>query len=153
MPNTYTQLYIHAVFAVKYRNALIKKHFQKELFAVIGNLINETGCSTIIVNGVEDHVHCLFRLKSTVSLSDVMKSVKAKSSKWINENEFLNERFEWQRGFGGFSYHSSMVQKIIHYIEGQEEHHRSESFKTEYHKTLTEFNVEYNEEYWFEDLI
>ncbi len=153
MPNTYTQLYVQAVFAVKYRNALIKKPFQKELFAVIGNLINETGCSTIIVNGVEDHVHCLFRLKTTVSLSEVMKSVKAKSSKWINESGFLDERFEWQRGFGGFSYHPSMVKKVYHYIEHQEEHHKSEIFKTEYQKTLAEFNVEYDENYWFEDLI
>lgn len=153
MPNTYTQLYVQTVFAVKYRNALIKKHFQEELFAVIGSLINETGCSTIIVNGTEDHVHCLFRLKSTVSLSEVMKSVKAKSSKWINESRFLDERFEWQRGFGGFSYHPSMVKKVYDYIEHQEEHHHNEAFKTEYHKTLVEFKVEFDENYWFEDLL
>lgn len=100
MPNTYVKLYVQAVFAVKYRNSLIKESFRKELFAVIGNLINETGCETVIVNGVEDHVHCFFTLKTTLALSDVMKSVKAKSSKWINENRFLEERFEWQRGFG-----------------------------------------------------
>ena len=153
MPNTYVKLYVQAVFAVKYRNALIKEHFRKELFAVIGNLINQTGCKTIIVNGVEDHVHCFFILKTTVSLSDVMKSVKAKSSKWINENHFLEERFEWQRGFGGFSYQQESIPKVYHYIENQDEHHRIETFKTEYNGLLRKFEIEYDENYWFEDLI
>ncbi len=90
MPNTNSQVLIQTVFAVKYRNGLIKDHFKTELFAVIGNLINETGCKTIIVNGVKDHVHCFFRLKPTCSISEVMKSVKSKSSKWVNENSFFD---------------------------------------------------------------
>lgn len=153
MPNTYVKIYVQTVFAVKHRDALIKDYFKKELQAVIGNLINETGCKTIIVNGVEDHVHCFFTLKTTLSLSEVMKSVKAKSSKWINENHFLNGRFEWQRGFGGFSYGQSQVSKVFKYIENQEEHHKKESFKDEYLKLLKKFEVEYDEDYWFEDLI
>lgn len=153
MPNTYTQLYIHTVFAVKYQHSLIQPHFIKQLFSVIGNLLNETGCQTIIVNGVEDHVHCFFRLKSTLSLSDVMKSVKAKSSKWVNESKLHSNRFEWQKGFGGFSYHPSMVNKHYSYIENQSEHHRLETFRNEYMRILKEFNVEYNQDYWFEELI
>lgn len=153
MPNTYVKLYVQTVFAVKYRNALIKDDFEKDLHAVIGNLINEMGCKTIIVNGVEDHVHCFFTLKTTLSLSDVMKSVKAKSSKWINENHFLDERFGWQRGFGGFSYSQSQVSKVYEYIENQEEHHKIEPFKSEYNKLLKKFEVEYDENYWFEDLL
>ena len=153
MPNTYVKLYVQTVFAVKYRNALIKECFRKELFAVIGNLINETGCQTIIVNGVEDHVHCFFTLKTTLSLSEVMKSVKAKSSKWVNENKFLEERFEWQRGFGGFSYNQSSIPNVYKYIENQEIHHNQEDFKNEYLKLLQKFEVEYDENYWFEDLI
>ena len=153
MPNTYVKLYVQTVFAVKYRNALIKECFRKELFAVIGNLINETGCQTIIVNGVEDHVHCFFTLKTTLSLSEVMKSVKAKSSKWVNENQFLEERFEWQRGFGGFSYNQSSIPNVYKYIENQEIHHIQEDFKNEYLKLLQKFEVEYDENYWFEDLI
>ncbi|MDO5614845.1 MAG: IS200/IS605 family transposase [Cruoricaptor ignavus] len=152
MPSTYVKIYIQVVFAVKYRDALIKEHFKKELFAVIGNLINETGCKTIIVNGVEDHVHCFFQLKTTLSLSDVMKSVKAKSSKWINENPFLEGRFEWQRGFGGFSYSQSQITDVYRYIENQEEHHKKEVFKDEYKKLLERFEVDYDEDYWFEDL-
>ena len=153
MPNTYVKLYVQTVFAVKYRNALIKECFRKELFAVIGNLINETGCKTIIVNGVEDHVHCFFILKTTLSLSDVMKSVKAKSSKWVNESGFLKERFEWQRGFGGFSYNQSSIDEVYKYIETQEEHHKKETFKNEYLQFLKKFKVDYDENYWFEDLM
>ena len=116
MPNTYIKIYVQAVFSVKYRDALIKENFRKELHAVIGNLINETGCKTIIVNGVEDHIHCFFSLRSAISLSEVMKSVKAKSSKWVNESGFLEQRFEWQRGFGGFSYGQSAISNVYKYI-------------------------------------
>ena len=153
MPNTYVKLYVQTVFSVKYRDALIQDHFRKELHAVVGSLINETGCKTFIVNGVEDHIHCFFSLKSSTSLSEVMKSVKAKSSKWINENGFVKERFEWQRGFGGFSYSQSAINNVYKYIQNQEKHHKKENFKAEYQKLLKEFEVEYNEYYWFEDLI
>ena len=81
MGNTYHQMYIQAVFAVKYREAVIEKRWKPELLAVMGNLINETGCKNIIVNGVEDHVHCFFGLLPSCAVSDVMQSVKAKSSK------------------------------------------------------------------------
>lgn len=86
MANTYHQVYIQAVFAVKYKEAVLHNEWRKDVFAVIGNIINETGCKTIIVNGVEDHVHCFFGLKPTVSISELMKTVKAKSSKFINDN-------------------------------------------------------------------
>ena len=153
MPNTYVKIYVQAVFAVKYRDSLIKDSFKKQLFAVIGNLINETGCHTIIVNGVEDHVHCFFQLKTTLSLSEVMKSVKAKSSKWINENDFFFFFFEWQRGFGGFSYNQSAISKVFKYIENQEEHHKKQSFKDEYLQLLKIFEVDFDENYWFEELV
>jgi REP element-mobilizing transposase RayT len=153
MANTYSQLYIQTVFAVKYRNAVIEKEWRSELMAVIGNLINETGCKTIIVNGVEDHVHCFFSLVPKLAISDVMQSVKAKSSKWINENGFMLDRFEWQRGFGAFSYNKSAIENVYNYIANQEAHHQLESFKDEYTKLLTEFEVDYDEDYYFEELI
>ena len=152
MANTYHKMYIQCVFAVKYRNAIIDKSWKPQLMAVLGNLINETGCQNLIVNGVEDHVHCFFTLKTTLSLSEVMKSVKAKSSKWINENQFLEERFEWQRGFGGFSYNQNSIDRVYKYIENQVEHHKKESFKDEYLKLLQKFEVKYDEDYWFEEL-
>ncbi|WP_396168003.1 IS200/IS605 family transposase [Flavobacterium sp.] len=153
MANTYHQMYIQAVFAVKYRKAVLHKDWRKDVFAVIGNLINETGCKTIIVNGVEDHVHCFLGLKPTVSISELMKTVKAKSSKYINDNNFLLDRFEWQVGYGAFSYSHSHINRVFKYIENQEEHHRKKSFKEEYLKYLDEYKIPFEERYVFEDLI
>ena len=153
MSNTYSQIYIQTVFAVKYRNAIIEKEWKGKLIAVIANLINETGCKTIIVNGVEDHIHCFFVLKPSVSISDVMQSVKAKSSKWINESELILNRFEWQRGFGVFSYSKSHTSQVYNYIQEQEEHHEKESFKEEYINYLNKFEIDYEERFIFEDLI
>ena len=153
MANTYHQMYIQAVFAVKYRKAVLHKDWRKDVFAVIGNLINETGCKTIIVNGVEDHVHCFLGLKPTVSISELMKTVKAKSSKYINDNNFLLDRFEWQVGYGAFSYSQSHINRVFKYIENQEEHHRKKSFKEEYLKYLDEYKIPFEERYVFEDLI
>jgi putative transposase len=153
MANTYHKIYIQAVFAVKYRNAVLDKAWREEMFAVMGNLINETGCKNMIVNGVEDHVHCFFSLKPSVSLSDVMKSVKAKSSKWLNEQQYLDHRFEWQKGSGLFSYSQSSVDAVYKYVENQEAHHATKSFKEEYTALLKIFEIEYEDEYIFEDLI
>lgn len=153
MANTYHQVYVHSVFAVKFRNAAISNAWKKDFMAVIGNLLNESGCKTYIVNGVEDHVHCLFGLNPAISISDVMRSVKAKSSKWANESGHLPNRFEWQKGFGAFSYSHSQVDTIFKYIENQEEHHKKRSFSEEYLELLTKFEVEHNKKYLFEDLM
>jgi putative transposase len=152
MANTYHQVYIQAVFAVKYREALLHKDWRKDVFAVIGHLINETGCKTIIVNGVEDHVHCFLGLKPTVSISELMKTVKAKSSKYINDNKLIVNRFEWQEGYGVFSYSHSNIDAVYKYITNQEEHHKKENFKNEYLKQLDSFTIPYEERYTFEDL-
>jgi len=112
MANTYHQIYLQTIFAVKYRKAVIDKAWKEKLFAVIGNLINETNCKTIIVNGVEDHVHCFIGLKPVVSVSELMKTVKAKSSKYINDHSLTSSRFEWQEGYGVFSYSQSGVDAV-----------------------------------------
>ena len=129
MANTYHQIYLQTVFAVKYRNAVIDKIWKSQLCGVIGNLINETKCKTIIVNGVEDHVHCFLGLKPVVSISEVMKTVKAKSSKYINDHSLTTHHFEWQQGYGIFSYRQNDVDNIYKYIQNQEEHHKSQTFR------------------------
>src|ERR1700712_269279 len=129
MANTYHQIYLQTVFAVKYRAAVIEKDWQQHLFAVIGNLINETNCKTIIVNGVEDHVHCFLGLRPVVSVSELMKTVKAKSSKYINDHSLTPERFEWQEGYGVFSYGQSQINKVYQYVLNQEEHHKKQTFR------------------------
>ena len=153
MANTYHQIYIQTVFPVKYRNSVIDETWKEQLCAVMGNLINEDGCKTILVNGVEDHVHCFFGLKPSISVSDLMKNVKAKSSKWVNEQRLTKERFEWQDGFGAFSYGHSQINNVFQYIKNQEEHHRTKTFKEEYLKFLDIFEVPYDERYIFKDLI
>jgi putative transposase len=153
MANTYHQVYIQCVFAVKYRDAVIDKKWRSLLLGVIGNLINETGCKTIIANGIEDHIHCFVGLKPAISISDLMKTVKAKSSKYINDNHLTKKRFEWQEGFGVFSYSQSHIDKVFKYIANQEKHHKKKTFKEEYLKFLEKFNVPYDERYIFEDLI
>src|SRR5687767_885757 len=109
MANTYHQIYLQFIFAVKFRKAVIDKAWKNELFGVISNLINETECKTIIVNGVEDHVHCFVGLEPKFSPSELMKSVKAKSSKYINDHSLTPVHFEWQKGFGVFSYSHSQL--------------------------------------------
>ena len=153
MANTYHQIYLQLVFAVKFRAAVLDKAWRNKVFGVIGNLINEANCKTIIVNGVEDHVHCFAGLRPIVSVSELMKTVKAKSSKYINDHSLTSERFEWQEGYGVFSYHQSMVDTIYKYIQNQEEHHKIQTFTEEYLVLLKEFKLEYEAQYIFQKLI
>lgn len=153
MSHTYLQIYIHSIFAVKYRDAVIEQQWRSSLHAVIGNLINETGCKTIIVNGTEDHVHCFFSLRPVVGISELMKTVKAKSSKYINDNRLTRFRFEWQEGYGAFSYAHSQIDEVFRYIANQEAHHKNQTFKEEYIAILNKFQVPYDERYIFDDLM
>ena len=153
MANTYHQIYLQTVFAVKYRQAVLDKTWRSRVQGVIGNLISETGCKTIIVNGVEDHLHCFVGLRPVVSVSDLMKTIKAKSSKYINDHSLTKERFEWQEGYGVFSYRQRDVAMIYKYIQNQEGHHQNQSFRDEYLNLLREFEIGYDEQYIFQDLI
>jgi putative transposase len=116
-------------------------------------LINEANCKTIIVNGVEDHVRCFLGLKPVVSVSELMKTVKAKSSKYINDHSVTARRFEWQERYGVFSYGQSQVDKVYKYIQNQEEHHKKQTFNAEYVGLLKKFNIDYDEQYLFHDLM
>jgi REP element-mobilizing transposase RayT len=153
MANTYHQIYLQTVFAVKYRKAVLHPSWRPQLQGVIGNLINETGSKTIIVNGVEDHMHCFLGLKPSISVSELMKTVKAKSSKYVNDHSLTTNRFEWQRGFGVFSYRQRDIDMIFKYIQNQEEHHKKQTFHEEYLELLKEFEITYDEQYLFEDMI
>ena len=153
MGNTYHQMYIQAIFAVKYRAALIQPEWKHRLFGVIGNLIKDAGCKPIIINGVEDHVHCFFGLIPSASVSNVMQNAKAKSSKWINESNLLERKFNWQDGFGAFSYSHSAIENVFRYIQNQEAHHKKEKFLDEYIGLLKQHEIEYDERFIFQELI
>ena len=149
MANTYHKIYIHTIFAVKFRRGLIQPEWKERLYPVIGNLIKESGGKPIIINGVEDHVHCFFHAKPSVTISEIMKSAKAKSSKWINENKLLRYRFEWQSGYGCFSYGQSQKNDVYQYILNQKEHHKKMSFREEYEKLLKMFEIDYDKRFLF----
>ncbi len=104
------------------------------------------------LNGMPDHIHVLFGMRPSQSLSDLMKAVKGDSSKWINEKGFTKSRFSWQAGYGAFSYAKSEIANVIRYIKNQKEHHKSITFRDEYFKLLKEFEVEYDEKYLFKDV-
>lgn len=147
MANTYTQLYIHFVFAVQNRQSLISEDWQPLLYQYLGGIINNHGHKPYVINGMPDHIHALVSMHPDQSPSDLMYRVKRYSSLWINENRFVNGKFRWQAGFGAFSYSKSHIPVIARYIENQKQHHRIKSFKEEYMKLLEKFDIEYDERY------
>ncbi len=150
---TYTQIHIQLIFAVKFREALIQKNWQEELYKYITGIIQNNNHKLLCINGMPDHIHILIGLRPNQSLSNLVNDIKANSSKFINEKKFLPVRFEWQRGYGAFSYGKSQINDVINYIHNQEKHHHKKSFKEEYLDFLNKFDVEYNEEYIFNELI
>ena len=150
MPNTYSQIYLQVVFSVKRRQNLIQKHWREELYKYICGIVNGKDQKVYAIGGVDDHIHILISIKPNIALSDLVRDIKANSSKWINERGFVNGIFQWQEGFGAFSYAQAQLDNVIAYINNQEQHHRIKTFKTEYVDLLQKFNVEYDDKYLFE---
>ena len=153
MANTYTQIHLQFVFAVKYRNGLIHASFKEELYKYISGIIKENNHKLLAINGMPDHLHIFIGMRPSQSISDLLQDIKGSSSKWINEKKFLKVKFEWQEGYGAFSYSKSHVNDVINYIQNQESHHKKESFRDEYLKFLKVFEIEYDERYIFKELI
>lgn len=150
MANTYTQMYIQIVFAVKRRQNLIQNKWKDELHKYICGIVNGKGQKVYAIGGVEDHIHILVSIKPNIAISDLVRDIKANSSKWINENEFVRGKFQWQEGFGAFSYAQSQLDTVIAYINNQEKHHEKRTFKDEYMEQLQKFEIEFDENYLFE---
>ena len=110
------------------------------------------GQKLIAINGIPDHIHILIGLKPNKALSDLVRDIKANSSRFINENKWINGKFEWQAGFGSFSYSHSQITNVINYIQNQEEHHKKKTFKEEYVDFLKAFDIDYNNQYLFDDV-
>ena len=153
MANTYTQIHLQFVFAVKYRNGLIHASFKEELYKYISGIIKENNHKLLAINGMPDHLHIFIGMRPSQSISDLLQDIKGSSSKWINEKKFLKVKFEWQEGYGAFSYSKSHVNDVINYIQNQENHHKKETFREEYLKFLKVFEIEYDERYIFKELI
>jgi REP element-mobilizing transposase RayT len=147
MPNTYTQIHIHAVFAVRNRLSLIQKQWQDELYKYITGIITHNGHKLLQIGGVSDHLHILFGMRPIQSLSDLMQDIKGSSSLWINQQHFIKGKFSWQEGFGAFSYSKSHIDNVIRYIQRQEQHHKKRDLEEEYLELLKRFGVDYDERY------
>jgi REP element-mobilizing transposase RayT len=150
MPNTYTQIYIQIVFAVKGRQNLIAKQNREELHKYISGIVQKREQKLLAIFAMPDHIHMLVGLKPNISISDLVRDIKAGSSKFINDNHWVNGKFNWQEGFGAFSYSKSHIDNVCKYILNQEEHHKKQTFKQEYLDFLKKFEIEYIEKYLFE---
>jgi putative transposase len=150
MANTFTQIYIHVVFSVKQRVSLIRQDWREELHKYITGIIQNQGNKLLAINSMLDHIHILIGMKPDASLSELVRDLKANSSKWINEKKFLRTKFFWQEGYGAFSYSHSQLDKVIHYITDQQEHHKKRTFKEEYISFLKKYDVPYDPKYVFD---
>ncbi|PZR23203.1 MAG: IS200/IS605 family transposase [Flavobacterium psychrophilum] len=152
MADTYSQIYIQIVFAVKGRDNLISSRWKDELYKYITGIITNEGQKLLAINGMPDHIHILIGLKPTATLSNIVRDIKANSSKFINERKWIAGKFEWQQGFGAFSYSHSQLTNVITYIQNQEEHHKTKTFREEYIEFLNLYNIDFKNEFIFEDV-
>ena len=150
MPNTYSQIYIQIVFAVKGRENLISKIHREELHKYITGIVQNRGQKMLSIFCMPDHVHLLVGIKPSIAISDLVRDLKAGSSNFINQQHWVKGKFNWQEGFGAFSYSKSQIDSVIKYILSQEEHHKKTTFREEYFDFLKKFEIDYNEEYVFE---
>jgi putative transposase len=151
MANTYTQIHIHFVFAVKFRNGIIRSEWKDSLYKYTAGIIQNNNHKLLAINGMSDHIHILIGLRPSQSISDLMKDVKQSSSKWINENKLVNGHFEWQEGYGAFCHSKSQIDKVVNYIKNQELHHKKLTFREEYLDFLKKFEVDYEERFIFNE--
>ncbi|WP_028121419.1 IS200/IS605 family transposase [Epilithonimonas tenax] len=149
MANTYTQIYIQIVFAVKGRQNLIPKEHRDELHKFITGIVSNRGQRLFAIFAMPDHVHLLVSISPNVLISDLVRDIKAGSSKFINDKKWIVGKFNWQEGYGAFSYSKSHVDNVVKYILNQEEHHKKKTFKEEYLDFLRKFDIEYDDKYVF----
>jgi len=150
MANTFSQIYIQIIHSTKARQPLIIPEFKEELFKYITGIIKNRKQKLISINGTSNHIHYLVGLKPDIAISDLVRDVKHFSTDFVNEKKFIRYKFAWQVGFGAFSYSHSQLDKVIKYIQNQEEHHRKITFQEEYLKFLDSFGIKYDLKYVFD---
>ncbi|MBO3697469.1 IS200/IS605 family transposase [Roseivirga sp. E12] len=150
MPNTYTQLYVQLVFAVKHRESLIGENIRVDIQKYITGIVSNRKHKMMAIYIMPDHCHILVGLNPMQSVSDLVRTIKSNSSKWINETKLLKKRFQWQEGYGAFTYSEGQTPSVIKYVLNQKEHHRKVRFKEEYLDFLEKFNIDHDEKYLFD---
>ena len=149
MPNTFTQLHIHCVFAVKYRAAMIQSEWGERLHKYITGIVQNNGHKLLAINSVSDHTHMFVGLNPKQSISEMMQLAKGDSSEFVNKKGFTKRKFYWQEGYGAFSNSHSQIDAVVKYILKQKEHHRKKTFRKEYIGMLKDYGVDYDEKYIF----
>ena len=152
MANTFTQIYVHLVFAVKWRECILAKDHREEIHKYIAGILKHKNQKLIAVNSMPDHIHILVGIKPHICISDLVMFIKISSSKFINQKNWYKGKFNWQKGFGAFSFGHSQISMIADYIHNQEKHHYKRTFREEYIEILHKFNIEYNDLYIFDEL-
>jgi putative transposase len=150
MAHTYSQIYIHVIFAVKHRDALIHQDWEEELFKYITGIVQNKGQKMLAINGTQNHIHIFVGVKPDCRISDFVREIKKSSNTYVKENKFTRFQFRWQEGFGAFSYADSQLDVVIKYILNQKEHHKKKTFQEEYLGFLEKFKVDYDPQYLFE---
>ena len=150
MPNTYTQLYAQIIFSPKGRYNLIHERIKPKIYKYITGIVKNKKQKLMIINGMPDHIHMFVGFSPDVAISDLVGIVKSNTTIFINDQKLVRGKFEWQKGFGAFTYSKSQVQRVINYILDQEKHHRKKTFREEYLELLEKFGVEYRSEFLFE---
>ena len=152
MANTFSRIYLQFVFAVSGRRSLIPKDHKEELHKFITGVVQNRGAKMLAVHCMPDHAHIFVGFKPVIVISDFVKEIKVASNDFIKNKKWIKQKFNWQDGYGVFSYSHSHVDRVIKYILNQEEHHRKKSFKNEYHEFLKKFEIPFEEKYLFEFL-
>ncbi|MBK7038637.1 MAG: IS200/IS605 family transposase [Chitinophagales bacterium] len=150
MAGTFSQIYIQTIFAVQHRNALISSDWEEELYKYITGIVQEKKQKMIAINGMPDHIHLLIGMKPSCCLSDLIREIKKSSNDFIKDKKFSKYKFQWQEGYGAFSYSHSSLDTVIKYILNQKEHHKKITFKDEYIGFLNKYKIEHKPEYLFD---
>ena len=150
MANTYTQCYIHLVFAVRNRNALIKKEWKNEMEKYITGIVQNHQHKMLAIGSMPDHIHILIGYNINQLIPEIVEEIKTSTNKWIKEKKLSKFKFDWQKGYGAFTYSRSEIDNVVKYILSQEEHHKKRSFKEEYLEMLEKNEVIFSNEYLFE---
>ena len=150
MAGTFSQIYIQTVFAVKNRDALIRPEWESELYKYITGIVQNKGQKMLAINGTNNHIHIFIGMKPTCCLSDLVREIKKSSNIFIKEKRFTRYNFQWQEGYGVFSYSHSALDNVIQYIQNQKVHHKKKTFREEYIDFLKKFDITYKDDYLFD---
>jgi REP element-mobilizing transposase RayT len=152
MADTYTQIYLQIVFAVKGRESLVLQSWENQLYKYITGIVQNKSHKMLAINGMPNHIHFLIGMKPSSNISDLVREIKKSSNEYVNKHKLTRFKFQWQEGYGAFTYCHNHLSYVIGYIANQKEHHKKKTFSEEYTDILKSFNIEYQNERLFESI-